>query len=492
MTITKKIFISMLVVVACMSAYTLMTMYAMLVVERNIGNDKDRNLQIVQNVDTLNLAIAQQVSALRGELLVSSVTGGTPVELQRNRDQALAAIATVKRLVTRTDELATLDDLAANVTRFYQVGVEVSSLAQSGDKQAAINLVESDARTIGDVLATKGAGLVAEVNKDIATINDRNHRDVFLIEVALTCTFTIALLIAAWIAFMLPRMIGRELRGIIHRLSTSAAEMLAITTQVASGAIQTATAISEAATTVDEVRQTTLLSSQKAATVSETAQQADAVADAGRQAVIETMEGIQHIQEQMAVVADSVVRLSEQTEAVGEIISTSNDIAEQSNLLSVNAAIEAAKATDRGKGFSVVAEEIKNLAAQSKQAVVQVRSILNDIQRATSQAVMATEQSAKAIEAGARQASESSEAIDSLAESVALAAQSAVQIVASSQQELVGMDQISDAMQSIDVASSQNATGAKQIETEVRHLQELAEMLRRLVDSGDHQAVPAE
>jgi methyl-accepting chemotaxis protein len=489
MTITRKITLSMLVVLAGMLAYTSLTMYAMLVVERNIGSDKDRNLNIVRNVDGLQLDVAQQ---LRGVMLVSSGLTGTPAELQSSRDAALAVIADIKRQVTRKDELAALDAIARDVNSFYNVTVKVSNLAQAGDKQAASALVENEARVLGDGLAARAAGLDLLVNQDIKSVNDRNHREVFLIEVALSSVFMFAIAIALMVAFFMPRVIGRELRGVISRLSTSTAEMLAITTQVASGAVQTATAISEAATTVDEVRQTTLLSSQKATTVSETAQQADAVADSGRRAVIETMEGIQHIQEQMAVVADSVVRLSEQTEAVGEIISTSNDLAEQSNLLSVNAAIEAAKATDRGKGFSVVAEEIKNLAAQSKQAVVQVRSILNDIQRATSQAVMATEQSAKAIEAGARQASESSQAINSLAESVALAAQSAVQIVASSQQELVGMDQISDAMQSIDAASSQNAIGARQIEAEVRHLQELAETLRHMVESGDREAVPAE
>lgn len=489
MTITRKIALSMWAVVALMLVYAGLTAYAMFVIYHDNARDKDRNLEIVRNVDGLQLAVAQQ---LRGVLLVSSGITGTPAELQSSKDQSLAAIVNIKRLVTRKDELAALDAIAADVNSFYNVTVRVSSLAQAGDKQAASALVEGDARALGDGLAAKAAALVIEVNTDIKSFNDRAQREELFIQIAVAVTFVAGLAIALLVALLLPRSIGRELRGVISRLSTAAAEMLAITTQVASGAIQTATAISEAATTVDEVRQTTLLSSEKATTVSETAQQADAVAEAGRRAVIETMEGIQHIQEQMAVVADSVVRLSEQTEAVGEIISTSNDIAEQSNLLSVNAAIEAAKATDRGKGFSVVAEEIKNLAAQSKQAVVQVRSILNDIQRATSQAVMATEQSAKAIEDGARQASESSQAIDSLAESVALAAQSAVQIVASSQQELVGMDQISDAMQSIDAASSQNATGAKQIETEVEHLQELAETLSRMVDAGHLKVIPAE
>ena len=297
-----------------------------------------------------------------------------------------------------------------------------------------------------------------------------------------------ALAIGVILAVAISRDVSRRLTDVIDRLGTSTTEMLAVTSQVAAGAVQTATAISEAATTVDEVRQTSLLSSQKATSVSDSAQTADQVAEAGRKAVTETLAGIQRIQSQMAVVADSVVRLSEQTEAVSEIISTSNDLAEQSNLLSVNAAIEAAKASEQGKGFGVVAEEIKNLAMQSKQGVTQVRSILSDIQRATAAAVMAAEQSGKAIEEGARQAGESSVAIDSLAESVAAAAQSAMQIVASSQQQLVGMDQISQAMGSIDQASAQNAAGARQLEGEVQRLQELALSMRRMVDH-DHAPV---
>ena len=186
----------------------------------------------------------------------------------------------------------------------------------------------------------------------------------------------VALAIGVFLAVAISRDVSRRLTDVIDRLGTSTTEMLAVTSQVAAGAVQTATAISEAATTVDEVRQTSLLSSQKATSVSDSAQTADQVAEAGRKAVTETLAGIQRIQSQMAVVADSVVRLSEQTEAVSEIISTSNDLAEQSNLLSVNAAIEAAKASEQGKGFGVVADEIKNLAMQSKQGVTQVRSIL--------------------------------------------------------------------------------------------------------------------
>ena len=316
----------------------------------------------------------------------------------------------------------------------------------------------------------------------------RTQHQTQVMGIALAAGLAVALVVGVILAVVVPRDVARRLAGVIDRLASSTAEMLSVTSQVAAGAVETATAISEAATTVDEVRQTSLLSSQKATSVSDSAQTADQVAEAGRRAVSETLAGIRRIQDQMTVVAESVARLSEQTEAVGEIISTSNDLAEQSNLLSVNASIEAAKASDQGKGFGVVAEEIKNLAMQSKQGVVQVRSILNDIQNATAAAVMAAEQSGRAIEEGARQATESSTAIDSLAESVAAAAQSAMQIVASSQQQLVGMDQISQAMASIDQASAQNAAGARQMEGEVVRLRELASSMRRMVER-DH--VPA-
>jgi len=127
----------------------------------------------------------------------------------------------------------------------------------------------------------------------------------------------------------------------------------------------------------------------------------------------------------MESIAESIVRLSEQSQAIGEIIATVNDLAEQSNLLAVNAAIEATKVGEQGKGFVVVAQEIKSLATQSKEATAQVRTLLGDIQKATSAAVLATEQGNKAVEAGVKQTAEAGDSIRLLADSVNEAAQAA-------------------------------------------------------------------
>ncbi len=273
----------------------------------------------------------------------------------------------------------------------------------------------------------------------------------------------------------------REINEGVGVLASSSSEILATTTQVASGAAETASAVSETTATVEEVKQTAQVSSQKAKYVSESAQKATQVAQAGRKAVEDATQGMHRIQEQMEAIAGSIVRLSEQSQAIGEIIATVNDLAEQSNLLAVNAAIEAARAGEQGKGFAVVAQEVKSLAEQSKQATAQVRTILGDIQKATGAAVLATEQGTKAVETGVKQSAESGESIRLLAEGIAEAAQAATQIAASSQQQMAGMDQVALAMENIKQASSQNVAGTRQAEAAAQSLHELGQKLSALI-----------
>jgi methyl-accepting chemotaxis protein len=277
------------------------------------------------------------------------------------------------------------------------------------------------------------------------------------------------------------RRMTRELQEGIGTLGTSASEIVATTTQIATGAAETATGVSETTTTVEEVKQTAQVASQKAKAVLEDAQRSLQISQAGKKSAEETLEGMSRIREQMEFIATSIVRLSEQSQAIGEIIATVNDLAEQSNLLAVNAGIEAAKAGEQGRGFAVVAQEVKSLAAQSKQATAQVRGILGEVQKATSAAVMATEQGSKVVEAGVKQSAEVSEGIRRLSESIAEAAQSSTQIAASSQQQVVGMDQVAQAMESIKVASAQNMEGTKQAAVAAQQLHDLGEKLKQIV-----------
>ncbi len=268
----------------------------------------------------------------------------------------------------------------------------------------------------------------------------------------------------------------------VNVLGSSANEIVATTTQLAASASESAAAVSETTTTVEEVRQTAQVASQKAKYVSDSAQKAAQSSQSGRKSTEEAGAGMNRIRQQMEAIAASMVRLSEQSQAIGLIMASVEDLAAQSNLLAVNAAIEAAKAGEHGKGFGVVAQEVKSLAEQSRQATNQVRTILGDIQKATTAAVMATEQGGKVVEAGTRQTEAAAESIQALAASVTEAAQAAIQIAASSQQQLVGVDQVAGAMESIKQASSQNVSSAKQLEAAARDLNELGQRLKQMLE----------
>jgi methyl-accepting chemotaxis protein len=281
--------------------------------------------------------------------------------------------------------------------------------------------------------------------------------------------------------FFITRGVTSQVRYSVNVLASAASEILAATVQQAAGTSEEATAVQETTTTVDEVKQTVRVSAQQAKTVAETAQKTAKVAQDGQRAVEASITGMQEAKARMEALAERIIGLSEQGQAIGEIIATVNELGDQSNLLAVNAAIEAAKAGEAGKGFAVVAAEVKALAEQSKQATTQVRGILGEIQRATQAAVMATEQGVKAADAGEKVAQGAGESIRILAQSVHEAAQVAQQILVSAQQQVVGMDQIAMAIQNIQQVSTQNMVATQQVERAAQDLNALSQQLQALV-----------
>jgi methyl-accepting chemotaxis protein len=275
------------------------------------------------------------------------------------------------------------------------------------------------------------------------------------------------------------RALASETTRGVATLTGAAGEILSSTAQAAASTAETAAAVSETTATVEEVKQTSLLATEKSRAVSESAQQAARTAAEGKRALEDSVKGMESIQEKMEAIATTVVRLSERSHAIGEITATVAGLAEQSNLLAVNAAIEAAKAGEHGRGFAVVAQEVKSLAEQSRQATRQVREILGEIQKSVGAAVMITEQGAKTVAQGVEQTSQAGLAFRGLADNMTEAAQAAVQIAVSSQQQLAGMDQVALAMENIQLASTENAAGTRQAEASARNLHALGQSLRQ-------------
>jgi methyl-accepting chemotaxis protein len=291
----------------------------------------------------------------------------------------------------------------------------------------------------------------------------------------------LAVLVFAAIAFYTTRSITVPVRTAVTALAAAAAEILAATTQQSSGAAESAAAVTETVATVDEVTQTADQAAQRARTVAESAKRAADTSRAGKKAVEDSVAGMAAVKEQVESVAQRMLVLAEQGQAIGEVTATVTDFAEQTNLLALNAAIEAARAGEQGRGFAVVAGEVKNLADQSKKATFRVREMLAEIQKATGGAVVATERGTKSVDASFRLAEQAGEAIRSLTETIAEASQAAQQIAASAGQQAVGMSQINQAIRNIDAVTKQTLASTRQAERAAQELNELGSRLTALV-----------
>jgi methyl-accepting chemotaxis protein len=444
---------------------------------------KAHTYQVLENLDRVLSTLKDAETGQRGYIITGESQYLEPYQI--GTSAVNKTVQTLRGLTAdNPNQQRRLDAIEPLIAAKISELKETIDLRKSKGFDAALKVVQTDkGKTVMDDIRK----VITEMDNEERTLLQQRENEmkassgttIAVIIYGIPLAFVLLILAG----FSITRAITRQLRESIDKLSTSSAEILATTTQVAAGAAETASAVSETTATVEEVKQTAQLSSQKARNVSDSAQKASQVSQVGRKSVEEAMQGMQSIQEQMESIAESIVRLSEQSQAIGEIIATVNDLAEQSNLLAVNAAIEANKAGEQGKGFAVVAQEVKSLAEQSKQATAQVRTILGDIQKATGTAVLATEQGSKAVQAGVKQTAETGESIRLLADSIVEAAQAATQIVASSQQQMVGMDQVALAMENIKQASVQNVSGTRQAEVAAQGLHELGRRLSEMIGS---------
>ncbi len=278
------------------------------------------------------------------------------------------------------------------------------------------------------------------------------------------------------------REVIREIMEATNVLSSASSQMLAMSSQLASGSMETATAVSETTTTIEEIKQTSRQVNQRAGIVSDLMNSASQSSEDGWRMVGESISGINKIKAQMQFIAEGIVKLSEQSQAIASIITSVADIANQSNLLAVNASIEAAKAGEQGKGFAVVAQEVRSLAEQSKEATEQVRTILSDIQKAINGSVMATEQGTQSVDVGVKLAQETRDAIRVMSEGMTKSAQSSTQIVLSSNEQVTGIDQVALAMENIKKASDQIVASTRQTEQATRSLSDMGQRLKSVVD----------
>lgn len=280
------------------------------------------------------------------------------------------------------------------------------------------------------------------------------------------------------------RQIRRVMVGVsnaLTRLDTDTQAILEATSRQIIMANEQDAVVTETTATVNEVRATVTETAERAQSVAETAQISVDISKSGIDSVNQTISGMGLIRKRVEDIADNILVLSEHTQQIGEIIATVNSLADQSRMLALNASVEAARAGEEGKGFAVVAMEVRNLADQNRDATVQVREILGEIQRATNAAVMVTEEGSKGVDTGQKLVNSAGDAIRNLARAIEEAAMAALQIAASTRQQTIGMDQLTQAMRTIKHATTETVGGTMQVEASVQRLRDAAFLVNNLL-----------
>ena len=273
-----------------------------------------------------------------------------------------------------------------------------------------------------------------------------------------------------------------NIKGAIQQLSSSGSEIMAISAQQSAGATQQASAVQQAMTTAEEIAVTARQVAQNAIQVEAQAENANTAGNSSSIAVENALQGMGTLKVQIMTVAEAMVGLGQNSQQIGGIVDIIDEISAQTNLLSLNAAIEAAGAGEAGKRFSIVANEVKRLAERTAEATKQIKTLIEQIQRATNTTIILTEEGTKGVDAAnllvARVADELQEILGLIKETTTAARE----IKYSTQQQTSASEELASTIVEVRDVAAQVASSAQETSQAIVELTSLAERLKEMME----------
>jgi methyl-accepting chemotaxis protein len=292
-----------------------------------------------------------------------------------------------------------------------------------------------------------------------------------------------ALLLAVIVAFLLTRALTRRVGSSVQHIRSSSAELQAAASQQASGAKEQATAMSEITTTIGELLATSRQIASSGQHVAKMASDSAGSARTGGDAVEKARDAVQGIQRQVDAIVHHMLDLGKKSQHIGGIVEIINELAEQTNILAINATIEAAGAGESGRRFAVVGEEIRKLADRVGSSTKEIRSLIEEVRAAVNATVMATETGSKTVDAGARRFEELEAAFKRIGDIVASTMEAGKEIELSTKQQSTAVEQVNVAISNVAQTTRETEASSEQTLQTASQLTTLSYELSRLVQA---------
>ncbi len=375
-------------------------------------------------------------------------------------------IAPLTELTSFSEKLAAGDARAkAEITSTDEFGLIAENLNRSAAKVARSSVSqeasESLQRSITDLL-----NLINQVSRGDLTMRGKVTNDALG-----NVTDSVNLMLDNF-----TKVIERVRKAAID-VNNSAGHILFAADEMTTGATQQDQEITNTSSAVEELTVSMKQVSNNAEASAEAARRALDAAEQGNRAVRDTLEGMQRIRASVQATAKKIKSLGDRSLEISEIINVINDITEQTNLLALNAAIEAARAGEAGRGFAVVADEVRKLAEHSRSATKDIAALIKAIQAETNEAVVVMEEGTKEVEVGASLADQAGKALEAISSVVRQSAELVQEISLASKQQVRGTEGVANAMQIISGITRQTSQGARQTVATVGDMVKLSEQL---------------
>ncbi len=450
---------------------------------RNVVASKDSviaDTQLLVSAESLEGAVERKIGALRGFLLARE---------ERYVERIKEARAEFLQIAERMERSPRVD---AEGRDLLAAAVQAEAEHQQAvDSLVALRRTDVPIETVArafDELSPKRAFMRKEISEFLAReqllIEKARKRSSDTASAAITLLVAIAsaaVLFATLLSYILTRTLSRQIATAVGQVQSSSTELQAAANQQATAAREQATAMNEITTTISELLTTSRQIAESSQRVAQIAGKTAGAAGSGEGTVDKAHESIASIRRQVDLVVGHMLELGKKSQQIGAVLEIVSELAEQTNILAINATIEAAGAGDTGKRFAVVADEIRKLADRVGGSTKEIRGLIEDVRSAVNTTVMATETGSKAVDGGSRQFGDVAAAFKEIATLVTTTTEAAREIELSTKQQTTAVEQVNVAIASVAQASKETEASSGQTLQTASQLAGLSKDLLRLV-----------